>query len=80
MLAPEHRVPSPERAPCPTRALAAALGLPWLVDPELRTIEAMRNVEGAWEVLARLDDDHPTAEIELAGVAVPLDLRQILRD
>jgi hypothetical protein len=27
-----------------------------------------------------VDDDHPTAEVELAGVAVPIELRQILRD
>ena len=50
-----------------------------LVDPELRTLEAMRLVDGAWQVLAQLDDDHPTAEVELAGVTVPLDLTRILR-
>lgn len=35
--------------------------------------------DGEWELLARVDDDHPTAEVELAGVPVPVDLREILR-
>ncbi len=32
------------------------------------------------ELLARVDDDHPTAEVELAGVTVPIDLRRLLGD
>lgn len=51
----------------------------WIVDPELRAIDAWQLVEGEWEQLAHLDDKHPTAEVELAGVRVPLDLMQILR-
>lgn len=51
----------------------------WVVDPELRAIDVWRNVDGEWELLARVDDDHPTAEVELAGVSVPVDLREILR-
>lgn len=39
-----------------------------------------RNVDGEWALLARVDDDHPAAEVELAGVTVPIDLRQILRN
>ena len=35
--------------------------------------------DGEWSLLARVDDDHPTAEVELAGVSVPIDLHQILR-
>jgi len=52
----------------------------WVVDPELRSIDVWRNVDGDGEPLARLDAAHPTAEVELAGVVVPLDLRQVLRD
>jgi Uma2 family endonuclease len=51
----------------------------WVVDPELRAIDLWRNAEGEWDLLARVDDDHPTAEVELAGVTVPLDLREVLR-
>lgn len=51
----------------------------WIVDPELRRIDVLSNHDGEWEILAKLDDDHPTADVELAGVTVPLDLRQILR-
>jgi Uma2 family endonuclease len=57
----------------------AGIGQYWLVDPELRTIEVMGNVGGVWEVLARVDDDHPDAEVELEGVPVPIDLGQLLR-
>jgi Uma2 family endonuclease len=57
----------------------AGVGQYWVVDPELRAIDLWHNVEGEWELLARVDDDHPAAEVELAGVAVPIDLRQILR-
>lgn len=52
----------------------------WVVDPDLRAIDLWRNADGEWELLARVDDDHPTAEVELAGVTVPIDLREILRD
>jgi Uma2 family endonuclease len=51
----------------------------WIVDPELRTIDAWRLVEGEWEQLAHLDEKHPRAEVELAGVSVPLDIESILR-
>lgn len=55
------------------------VGQYWIVDPELRRIDVLANDDGEWEIVAKLDDDHPTADIELAGVTVPLDLRQILR-
>ena len=56
-----------------------AVGQYWIVDPELRAIDVLRNVDGAWEVAAHLDDDRPEARIEVAGVVVALDLRTILR-
>ena len=55
------------------------VGQYWVVDPELRAIDVWRNVDGEWELLARVDDAHPTAGVELAGVTVPIDLRQLLR-
>ncbi|MCL2542388.1 MAG: Uma2 family endonuclease [Nocardioidaceae bacterium] len=54
------------------------VGQYWIVDPALRTIDVLVNVDGAWRSRAHLDDTRPTAEVELAGVVVPLDLRQIL--
>jgi Uma2 family endonuclease len=59
--------------------LEGGVGQYWVVDPDLWTMDVWRNAEGEWELLARLDEDHPTAEVELAGVSVPLDLRSILR-
>ncbi|MEI5672715.1 MULTISPECIES: hypothetical protein [unclassified Nocardioides] len=35
--------------------------------------------DGGWSLLARVDDDHPTAEVEPAGVSAPIDRHQILR-
>lgn len=51
----------------------------WIVDPELRTIDALLNVDGAWEVEAHLDDSATTAEfvIDEHGTVV-LDLKEIL--
>lgn len=54
------------------------VGQYWVVDPALRTVDVLANADGAWDVLARLDDDHPRAEVELAGVTVPLDLVTLL--
>ena len=55
------------------------IGQYWIVDPELGTVDVLRNDNGAWQILAHLDDDHPAAEIALGphGV-VPLDLRSLL--
>lgn len=58
---------------------AGGVGQYWVVDPELRAIDVWRLVEGEWELTVRLDDDHPTAEVELAGVTVPLDIARLLR-
>lgn len=62
-----------------TEYAEGGVGQYWIVDPELRAIDVMRNVDGAWDVVAHLDDDHPAAEVELDGVTMPLDLRAILR-
>ncbi len=47
----------------------------WVVDPEARVIEVLRNVDGAWETLLRLDDATTTGEVAVGehGV-VRLDL------
>jgi Uma2 family endonuclease len=55
------------------------IGQYWVVDPELRTLTILLNVDGTWEDLLRLDVDDPEGSVELAGVTIPLDLRQILR-
>lgn len=55
------------------------VGQYWVVDPHFRSIDAYRLVDDEWELLARVDDKHPTAEVELAGVSVPLDIASILR-
>lgn len=52
----------------------------WVLDPEARAIDVYLNVEGSWELLLHLDDEHPTGEVLVSdhGV-VPLDLADILR-
>lgn len=59
---------------------AGGAGQYCVVDPDLRAIDLWRNADGEWALLARVDDDHPVAEVELAGVAVPIDLHHVLRD
>lgn len=52
----------------------------WIVDPDLRTIDALLNVDGAWETEAHLDDRQPVAEIVIGEHgSVVLDLREVLR-
>ena len=52
----------------------------WIVDPDLRTVDALLNVDGAWEFEAHLDDREPVAHISIGerGTVV-LDRRDILR-
>jgi Uma2 family endonuclease len=52
----------------------------WVVDPELGMIELLANVDGAWDVVGHLDAEQPTADVDLAGVTVALDLRELLRN
>lgn len=58
---------------------AGGAGQYWVVDPDLRAIDVWRLVDGEWQLTVRVDDVHPTAEVELAGVTVPLDIGRILR-
>jgi Uma2 family endonuclease len=55
------------------------IGQYWILDPENRTLEVRRNVEGGWHTLALLDDDNPEVTVVLAGRPVSVDLRQVLR-
>ena len=52
----------------------------WVVDPDLRAIDLWHNADGEWDLLGRVDDHAPTVEVEIAGVRIPIDLRQILGD
>ncbi|GAB7005116.1 hypothetical protein JCM18899A_25890 [Nocardioides sp. AN3] len=58
---------------------AGGVGQYWVVDPDLRAVDVWRLLDEEWDLVVRLDDEHPTAEVELAGVTVPLDLHRILR-
>jgi Uma2 family endonuclease len=51
----------------------------WLLDPPLRTLTVMSNIAGTWEDLLRLDEDDPEGSVELASVAISVDLRELLR-
>lgn len=57
----------------------AGVGQFWVVDPDHRTIDVYRNVDGGWEPVAHLDAATPTAEVAVAdrGV-VRVDLDEVL--
>lgn len=55
------------------------IGQYWVVDPELHAIDVWRNVDGDWQLVVRLDESDPAAEVEVDGVTVPLDIASILR-
>jgi Uma2 family endonuclease len=62
-----------------TEYVRAGVGQYWVVDPEARTIEVFENAGATWEPLARLDGDHPTAEVAVAGHGVvSVDLAAVL--
>ena len=56
----------------------AGIGQYWILDPEQRTLEVMRLVEGAWQTLVKLDDDSPEVTVVLADRPVSVDLRELL--
>lgn len=61
-----------------TEYLEAGVGQYWVVDPRDRVLEVFANRRG-WEAVARLDDQQPTARVQLlTGVGVKLDLTRIL--
>lgn len=63
----------------PVEYAGGGVGQFWLVDPRERCLDAFRNVEGEWEPLLHLDDDHPTGTIAVADFGeVTLDLGRIL--
>ena len=57
----------------------AGIGQYWVLDPDQRTLEVLRNVEGSWHTLALLDDDDPERTVVVADLPVSLDLRTLLR-
>lgn len=50
----------------------------WLMDPQLRSLEVLANVDDVWETALLLDEERPTGSVEVAGVSITLDLRELL--
>jgi len=50
----------------------------WLMDPQLRSLEVLVNVDDVWETALLLDEQHPTGRVEVAGVPISLDLTELL--
>ncbi len=44
----------------------------WLVDPDLRTLEAYENLEGRWTLAATLKDDDPVSLAPFDAITFPL--------
>ncbi len=56
------------------------IGQYWLLDPDLRCLDVYANVDGGWQTLVHLDDDHPTGEIAVGEHGtVAVDVRTLLR-
>jgi Uma2 family endonuclease len=51
----------------------------WIVYLDLPSIEVLRNTGGAWETAVVLDVARPTAEVEVGGRVVAVDLRAVVR-
>lgn len=49
-----------------TEYAAAGIGQYWIVDPDRRIIDVFESRDGGWEVLARVDEHTPTAEVAVA--------------
>lgn len=77
VLSPSTRTEDTLRKP--TEYAEGGIGQYWLVDPELRTIDVLVNVDGRWDLRHHLDDAHPAADVEVdEHGTVPLDLREVL--
>jgi Uma2 family endonuclease len=44
----------------------------WLIDPDLRTLEAYENVAGRWQLIAALKDDAPVSLPPFDAITFPL--------
>ncbi|GAB2445509.1 hypothetical protein GCM10027062_27760 [Nocardioides hungaricus] len=57
----------------------AGIGQYWLVDTDRRHLDVLALVEGEWEALLALDDDHPTGSVAVGEHGtVELDLAAVL--
>lgn len=62
-----------------TEYVAAGIGQYWIVDIDRGIIDVFENRDGGWEVLARVDEHAPTAEVAVAPYgAVELSLGEVL--
>lgn len=50
----------------------------WLVDPQLRTLDALVLVGGRWEIEAHLDEADPAGALVVDDRPVPIDLGRII--
>ena len=56
------------------------VGQYWLLDPDLRCLDVYANVDGGWDLLLHLDDDHPTGDVVVGDHgSVAVDLTTLLR-
>ncbi len=59
--------------------LEGGVGQYWMLDPRRRTLDVLVSVDGAWELLLQLDDEHPTGEAAVGEHGtVALDLAALL--
>lgn len=71
-----HAVDTLEKAP---EYAQAGIGQFWIVDPEARTLDIYRLVDGGWVALLRLDAHASSGEVAVGEYGVvPLDLDDVL--
>lgn len=58
--------------------LAAGIGQYWLLDPELRALDAYASSSNGWTPLLHLDDNVPDGNIDVGGTLVRLRLPELL--
>ncbi|MBF4161348.1 Uma2 family endonuclease [Nocardioides sp. CBS4Y-1] len=77
VLSPSTRTEDTVRKPM--EYASADIAQLWLADPELRRLDVLDLVDGAWEPVLALDDDHPAGEVTVGehGV-VRLELADVL--